>query len=86
MIKLLKCTVVKGNFGKNLEYTGYDGSHSWKNLHNEVKEIECDYCKDKAIKLMRGLHDTVNIHLGKKPKYPNDLNFLHKYTSWAIQN
>ena len=77
-------------FGKKFEDTGYDGSHHWKVLHDEVNKIECDYCKDKGVMLMSGLHDSVNIHLGK-PIFKkangrlSDLEFLLKYVAWAVE-
>jgi hypothetical protein len=82
---MLKCEYL-GKINVNENYTGYDGSKHWKILHNEVKKIKCDFCKQKGIKLMHGLHDSVNIHIGKKVKYPNDLKFTHDYIMKALQN
>ena len=80
----LQCQALKFNeFGPKHEDTGYDGSSHWKVLHNEVNNIECDFCKEKGIKLMRGLHDSINVHLGKKRAYPKDLEFLLKHVAWA---
>lgn len=45
--------------------TGYDGSHKWRQLHEIVESIECEECRDHAVKLMRALHDHVNVGLGK---------------------
>ena len=80
----LKCQSLQfKEFGPKQEDTGYDGSLHWKILHDEVKKIECEYCRDKAIKLMRGVHDSVNVHLGKEKMYPKDLEYLLKYVAWA---
>jgi hypothetical protein len=79
---MLKCSVNKKyDFGN--EVTGYDGSHVWKKLHDTVETIECDYCKGKGIKLIKGLHDSVNVHLGKKMKYPNDFDFLLNHVLYS---
>ena len=70
-------------FGKKYEYTAYDGSKNWKVLHDEVNKIGCEFCKDKAVKLMRGFHDSVNLHLGKNVIYPKDLDFTVKHLLWS---
>ena len=67
-------------------FTGYDGSQKWQKIHDTVNSIECDFCRDKGIKLMRGIHDAVNIHIGKTPQYPKDLKFTQKYIVRAVQN
>lgn len=46
--------------------TGYDGSEQWKKIHRAAEEIPCETCKDHAVKLVKGLHDVVNVGLGKK--------------------
>ena len=57
-----------------------------KKCHATVNSIECEFCRQKGIKLMRGIHDAVSIHIGKKPVYPNDLKFTHNYVTRAVQN
>ena len=47
--------------------TGYDGSKVWKKLHDLPKEIDCEECSGHADSLFKGLHDAVNLGLGKKP-------------------
>ena len=32
---------------------------------------------------MRGLHDSVNLHLGKKAQHPKDLDFALKHFVWS---
>ena len=88
---MLQCQALKFNeFGPKHEDTGYDGSSHWKVLHDEVKSIKCDFCKDKGIKLMSGLHDSVNAHLGK-PLFKkansrlDNLEFLLKHVAWSVQ-
>ena len=87
---MLSCKLSMPKFGKKFEDTGYDGSQHWKVLHDEVNKIECDFCKDKGVKLMRGLHDSVNAHLGK-PLFKkangrlSDLEFLLKHVAWSVK-
>ena len=47
--------------------TGYDGSKVWQKLHSLPKEIDCEECSSHADSLFKGLHDAVNVGLGKKP-------------------
>ena len=83
----LECQALKfSEFGPKYEDTGYDGSSHWKVLHDEVDRIECDFCKHKGIRLMRGLHDSVNKHLGKKVHHPDDLEFLQKHVAWSLSD
>jgi len=85
----LTCTKVSDNFGKNYEYTGFDGSAVWSELHRlmqDKKKMWCENCRLKGVKLMNGLHDSVNIHLNKKAQHPADLKFLHKYVTWSVQH
>lgn len=58
------------------------GPHYWAALHNIVDEIPCSICRNDAIGLMKGMHDTVNYKLGK-PIYDED-NF-NKYTEYICK-
>ena len=61
--------------------------HKCNNCRKYEKEKKiCEFCRDKGIKLMRGIHDAVNIHIGKTPQYPKDLKFTQKYIVRAVQN
>lgn len=45
--------------------TGYDGSAVWKKLHAAVLEIDCEECREHGKDLISGVHDLVNVGLGK---------------------
>jgi len=68
---MTECTIKGANSG--FDCTGYDGKHIWKKLHDLPKEIDCENCADHATLEFNGLHDHVNLGLGKstfnKPKY-----------------
>ena len=83
--KMLTCTKL-GKIDPKDHNTGYNGAEKWKKLHATVDSIECEFCRQKGIKLMRGLHDAVSIHIGKKPLYPSDLKFTEKFLVRAVQN
>ena len=46
--------------------TGYNGSAVWEELHRLPKKIDCAECSDHADFEFRGLHDHVNLGLGKQ--------------------
>lgn len=47
--------------------TGYDGGHVWKKIHDAAESIECEECRVHGKQLMSGVHDLVNVGLGKNP-------------------
>ena len=53
--------------------TGYDGAKVWEKIHNIPKEIDCETCAAHADELFTGVHDVVNIGLGKKAHNPMNL-------------
>ena len=82
---MLSCTKLEKINPKD-HYTGYDGSKKWADIHKTVDSIECEFCRQKGIKLMRGIHDAVNVHIGKKVNYPSDLKFTENFIVRASQN
>jgi len=46
--------------------TGYDGSKIWEKRMKINEGIECETCRDEAIKLEKFSHDIVNARIGKK--------------------
>ena len=83
---MLECILIKQKFGKKEEFTGYQGAKNWNVVHNEMNKIGCEYCKEKGIKLMQGVHYSVNVHLGKRVVYPKSLNFLAEHVAWSVAN
>lgn len=58
--------------------TGSDESHVWSHLHNKVpKMFNCGTCSSHYETIMYGLHDFVNIGLGKEPKKVKEFEKLH---------
>ena len=52
--------------------TGYIGSAIWKEIHSLPSKIECSECAAHAEELFTGVHDAVNIGLGKKIQNPKN--------------
>lgn len=47
--------------------TGYDGRDVWEKIHGALESIPCETCREHAVPLGEGLHDHVNVGLGKEP-------------------
>ena len=66
-----ECTIADERCG--FKCTGFDGTDVWEKLHKLPKEIECETCAVHADELFTGVHDVVNIGLGKKVHNPKNL-------------
>ena len=84
---MLQCIQVQQpkNFGRQHEFTGYDGSKNWQVVHDEMEKIGCDFCRYKGIKLMRGVHASVSVHLDKDPVYPKEIDYVLQHVTWAAR-
>jgi len=61
---------------KGFECTGSDESPTWDKLHKLPTEMNCPYCAGEAKKMFNGLHDVVNMGLGKNAETLDDFNYL----------
>ena len=57
--------------------TGFDGSRQWKLIHDVPKSIDCEECAEHADFEFKGLHDHVNVGLGKQ------VFDSHVYNKWV---
>lgn len=60
-------------FEKYFICTGADFSDVWGTIHNEIVPMmkeRCFNCGNHADPLFKGLHDHVNVGIGKEPHYP----------------
>lgn len=58
---------------KHFVCTGADFSDVWGNIHNKIvpdMKERCFNCGNHADPLFKGLHDHVNVGIGKEPFYP----------------
>ena len=60
---MVECHISKETCG--FRCTGYDGGKVWSKLHAAVEEIECEECQHHGRGLISGVHDLVNVGLGK---------------------
>lgn len=64
------------------------GPSVWAVLHGAAKAMRdkvCPSCGTEAVRLLRGLHDVVNVRLEKKVMYPADLKHLNLMTHRAME-
>jgi hypothetical protein len=58
----------------SLYYDGHDpkteGPKAWYLEHGAVENFPCPTCRRAGTNFLRCVHDIVNVHLNKKPKYP----------------
>ncbi len=59
------CTIKDETCG--IQCTGYEGAKVWENRMKETKKIECEVCRDHAVKNESGVHDHHNVGIGQKP-------------------
>lgn len=70
------------NANSGFHCTGYDGSHIWKDVHELPKKIDCEECSEHATFEFKGLHDHINLGLGKKPF---DKTNYHKWVHEIVE-
>jgi hypothetical protein len=52
------------------------GHRGWKIIHGAIENYPCDACRRGGTVVFRGVHDLVNIHLGKPVRYPEAFQTL----------
>lgn len=52
------------------------GPYTWGVLHHAIETFPCGPCAEHGGRLLRGLHDVVNVHLGKPLYAPEDFQGL----------
>ena len=45
--------------------TGYVGGKVWRDMESAIDRIDCEECRDHGGQLLSGIHDVVNVGLGK---------------------
>jgi hypothetical protein len=55
------------------------GRKTWSELERACDNLECSSCRRDCTSFINGLHDALNIKLGKPMKYPNDFIYLRNF-------
>jgi hypothetical protein len=57
------------------------GRRAWSALEKACDNLQCEECRNDCLSFISGLHDAVNIKLGKPMKSPNDFNYLRDFVN-----
>jgi hypothetical protein len=60
------------------------GNRGWEIIHGAIDNYPCSLCRESGSRLFHGIHDVVNIHIGKQSRYPDDLIFLKEGVDSAL--
>ena len=53
-----------------------NGRRAWKDLESSCYNLQCQKCLKDCFAFINGLHDAVNIKLGKPVRTPNNFAYL----------
>jgi hypothetical protein len=64
------------------------GRRAWKALEKACDNLQCEECRNDCLRFINGLHDAINIKLGKPMRTPTDFiylrDFLNDMSSYAL--
>ena len=83
------------SYGRNTSRTNYQwkmlpeplrepsesGRRAWSALEKACDNLQCQECRDDCLRFMNGLHDAINIKLGKPMRTPNDFVYLRGFVN-----
>jgi hypothetical protein len=55
------------------------GRRAWSDLERACSNLQCEECRKDCISFINGLHDAINIKLGKPIRAPNDFVYLKEF-------
>lgn len=57
------------------------GRAAWSALENACGNLQCVECRKDCLRFINGLHDAINVKLGKPLRSPNDLMYLTEFVN-----
>ncbi len=57
------------------------GRRAWNALEKACDNLQCEECRNDCIKFINGLHDAINIKLGKPMRSPTDFVYLKDFVN-----
>jgi hypothetical protein len=57
------------------------GRRAWTALENACDNLQCKECRNDCVSFIHGLHDAINIKLGKPMQTPNDFIYLRDFVN-----
>jgi hypothetical protein len=55
------------------------GRMAWMDLERACNNLQCEGCRKDCLSFINGLHDAINIKLGKPIRTPDDLVYLRDF-------
>jgi hypothetical protein len=62
------------------------GRRAWSDLERVCNNLQCDECRKDCLTFINGLHDAINIKLGKSMRTPNDFTYLRDFINEMNRN
>jgi hypothetical protein len=62
-----------------LKESSESGRRAWSALETACDNLQCEECRNDCLRFINGLHDAINIKLGKPMKTPNDFIYLRDF-------
>ena len=62
------------------------GRAAWMDFEKACNNLQCKDCRKDCMSFVNGLHDAINIELGKSVKTPNDLLYLRDFINEMSKN
>jgi hypothetical protein len=66
--------------------SSHTGRRAWRDLETACNNLQCNECRRDCISFVNGLHDAINIKLGKQMKTPNDFIYLRNFINAMSKN
>jgi hypothetical protein len=57
------------------------GRRAWIALENSCNNLQCEECRNDCRRVINGLHDAINIKLGKSMRTPSDFIYLRDFVN-----
>jgi hypothetical protein len=57
------------------------GRAAWRALEKACDNLQCEECRKDCLRFINGLHDAINIKLGKPLRSPSDFMYLTEFVS-----
>jgi hypothetical protein len=55
------------------------GRRAWSSIEKACDNLQCEECRNDCLRFMNGLHDAINMKLGKPIRTPNDFIYLRDF-------
>ena len=62
------------------------GRMAWMDLERACYNLHCEECRKDCVSFINGLHDAINIKLGKPMRTPNDFVYLRNFINSMSKN